>query len=108
MEAEAYALKEAIIWLGELGLSRVDIELDCLPVVQAINDKSSNQTEFGIIIEDCKILLANYPNFKISFIRRQANFVAHTLARASRSYASHQTFDLIPSCIVPTLMNEIV
>ncbi|PNX71221.1 hypothetical protein L195_g027094 [Trifolium pratense] len=27
LEAEAYALKEALIWLGELGLSRVDIEL---------------------------------------------------------------------------------
>ncbi|MCI44199.1 hypothetical protein A2U01_0065438, partial [Trifolium medium] len=25
LEAEAYALKEALIWLGELGLSRVDI-----------------------------------------------------------------------------------
>jgi ribonuclease HI len=108
LEAEAYALKEALIWLEELGISRVVIELDCMLVVNAINEKLRDSTEFGAIIKQCRLLLDNHPNFKISFIRRQANFVAHTLARASKSYASRQTFELIPSCIVPILMNEVI
>jgi hypothetical protein len=44
---------------------------------------------------------------RISFIRRQANNIAHLLARASLSFASHQEFDYVPSCIKTILMNEI-
>jgi hypothetical protein len=64
--------------------------------------------EFGSIISECQWLLQHYPNFKISFVRRQANFVAHTLARASRLNARHQEFDLIPSCIETIMRNEIM
>ncbi|PNX55505.1 60S ribosomal protein l23, partial [Trifolium pratense] len=52
MEAEAHALKVAILWLGELGLSNVDIELDCLLLVEAINNRLSDGTEFGVIIDE--------------------------------------------------------
>jgi hypothetical protein len=65
--------------------------------IACINNRVNRQAEFGVIIDECNSLLVNYPNFKISFIMRQANFVAHSLARASRSYACHHTFDLIPS-----------
>jgi hypothetical protein len=57
MEVEAYALKTAYLWFGELGKSRVDTELDCLLVVQALNNRSSDQIEFdAIIIDECKML----------------------------------------------------
>jgi hypothetical protein len=38
MEAEAIGLKVAIIWLGEMDLSRISIELDCKLVVDDIID----------------------------------------------------------------------
>jgi len=91
-------------------MSNVSIELDCKLVVDGILDKSTNQSEFGKIMSDCMMLLSNYPNFKISFVKRQANFVAHSLARASKLYASCHVFDYIsslPSCIFTTLMNKI-
>jgi len=34
-------------------------------------------------------------SYKVYFIKRQANIVTHTLARASRSYANPQTFDYV-------------
>jgi ribonuclease HI len=83
MEAEAWALREAITWLVEAGLSRVVIELDCMLVVNAITDTSINNSKFGCIINSCKQLLRNHPKFEISFIKRQVYFVAHSLARAS-------------------------
>jgi len=43
---------------------------------------------------------------KVSLIRRQANFMPHTLARASRSYASSQSFDFTPTCIMDALLLE--
>jgi len=106
LEAEALGLREAISWLGELGLSMVQIELDCKLVVEDIMDKSNNQSDFDNILSSCRSLLQQFPNFKIRFIRRQANFVAHTLARESRLYASHHVFDLIPSCISSIMLNE--
>ena len=97
---------EVISWLGELGLSMVQIELDCKLVVEGIMDKSNNQSDFGNILSSCRSLLQQFPNFKISFIWRQANFVTHTFSRESRLYASHHVFYLIPSCISSIMLNE--
>jgi len=47
-----------------------------------------------------------YQNFKISFIKRQANKVAHLLARASLYYASSQIHDHMPFCIGTVIINE--
>jgi hypothetical protein len=49
-------------------------------LVKKIDQWSQTYAEFGVIIDECNSLLVNYPNFKISFIMRQANFVAHSLA----------------------------
>jgi hypothetical protein len=65
----------------------VVIEQDCLLVVSAITDNSSNQTEFGYIMKTCRELLQNCQNFEIVYVKRQANFVAHSLTRASKFYA---------------------
>ena len=89
-------------------MSNVSIEIDCKLVVYDILDKYTNQFEFDKIMFDCRILLSNYPNFKISFVKRQTNFVDHSLARTSKLYGSYHVFDYIsylPSCIFTTLMN---
>jgi len=72
------------------------IELDRKLVVDSIVDRNTNQAKFSSIISDCQALLQQHPNFKISFARRQVNFVAHTLAGASSLHARHQQFNLIP------------
>jgi len=82
-EAEAVGLRDAISWIRRLGLSKVLIELDCKLVVDNIFYRKSNQSEFGSIIFECRSLLKHYPNFKINFVMGQANFVSHTLTRAS-------------------------
>jgi len=45
------------------------IELDCKLVVDSICDKNNNQAEFGNIIPDCRALLQQFTNFKISLSR---------------------------------------
>jgi ribonuclease HI len=105
-EAEAWSLKEALHWIENLGYTNVSIELDCKLVVDGVVGNPNSQTEFGAILSVCKAMLSLLQNLRISFIRRQANNVAHLLARASLSFASHQEFDYIPSCIVNVLMNE--
>jgi hypothetical protein len=65
------------------------------------------RTDFSVLLCACKTLLMLLQNLRISFIRRQANNIIHLLARASLSFASHQEFDYVPSCIETILMNEI-
>jgi hypothetical protein len=48
-EAEARGLKEAIIWLGNRGLTNVSIELDCKQVVDGISNNIGTNSEFGAI-----------------------------------------------------------
>ena len=93
-------------WIKTFGFINVSIELDCKLVVDGIVGNPNSQTEFGAILSVCKAMLLLLQNLRISFIKRQANNVAHLLARASLSFASHQEFDYIPSCIVNVLMNE--
>jgi len=103
-EAEAMGLREAILWLGQLGLSKVQIELDGKLVVDNILNRTNNQSDFGNIIHMCRSLLQQFSNFKINFVRKQANYVAHGLARESKLYARHHVFDSIPSCINSILL----
>jgi hypothetical protein len=86
----------------------VQIELDCKLVVESILDRTNSQSEFGTIINMCRSLLQQFSNFEISFVRRQANYVAHGLARESKLYTRHHVFDSIPSCINSILLNEIM
>jgi ribonuclease HI len=105
-EAEASGVLEALQWLRQEQLSNVQIETDCLQVVQAIHNKSRNNTEFGVVIELCRSLLYLIPNCKVSHVRRQANRVAHDLAQATRFYVGPQIFDYCPPCIETIITNE--
>jgi CRISPR/Cas system endoribonuclease Cas6 (RAMP superfamily) len=54
------------------------------------------------------MMISNFPNFKISLVMRQTNFVAHYLAMTSKFYVSCGIFDYILSFISHVLMNEII
>lgn len=98
---------DVIWWLGQLGLSKVCIELDCKLVIDIIVDRWNNHSECGNIMAICRVMLQHFLNFKLSFIRRQANFIAHSLIRASKLHR-HQIFDLIPSYIPTNVKNEMI
>ncbi|AES71095.1 hypothetical protein MTR_3g070020 [Medicago truncatula] len=51
-------------------------------------------------------VLSLHSNFKVKFIRRQTDMVAHTLVRAAGSWASHRIFDSYPSYIEHWLIND--
>jgi len=71
-EAEAWGLKQALMWLMNLGFSKL--------VVDGMTVIPSHRKVLGSILCACTTSLYSLPNFGISFIRRQANNVAHHLA----------------------------
>lgn len=90
-EAEAKALLEALNWATSMDLQHVIFETDAKLVVDAIQSNPMDHSEFGTIIAECCSLISAESNYQICFSKRQANVVAHTLARAANSYASPYT-----------------
>jgi ribonuclease HI len=106
LEGEAMAIKEAMSELMLRGFSNVIFESDSKIAVDAISSRHVGISEFSVLISDIKSLLDANSNFEVKFVKRQANMVAHSLARAAYSMTSHNIFEIIPRCIVNYLMNE--
>lgn len=107
-EGEAMGLLSCLRWLHELELDFVVIETDAKLVVDCLNSDAEDTTEFGSLITACRTILLNKPGFKVGFIKRQANEVAHTLARAAPLNACTRVFSYLPNCISSLIINEML
>ncbi|XP_058741502.1 uncharacterized protein LOC131613882 [Vicia villosa] len=106
-EAEALPLKEAILGAISSHLEFVSFESDSQIVTQAIHSNRKSDSEFYLIIESIRSLLLSFPNFEVKFVKRQANSVAHSLARAANSWARRSMLVSISHCIEHILINEL-
>lgn len=85
IEGEAMTLREALQGVISLQLNNVTFESDSQLVVQVIHSKYLGRSEFSLIILSIKSLLHLFSNFEVKFIKRQADSVAHTLAKVVNS-----------------------
>ncbi|KAM6573212.1 hypothetical protein CsatA_017292 [Cannabis sativa] len=105
--AEAISFREALSWIKNQRWNQVVVETDCLIVVQALRTSCEMRSLFGLIIKECKLLLAELRNVSFHFVKRSANVVAHAFARASTLY-SGCTFSMgnIPTDLLSCLIAE--
>ncbi|KAM6561917.1 hypothetical protein CsatB_021915 [Cannabis sativa] len=105
--AEAIGVREALSWIKDKRWQQVVLETDCLVVVQAIRNPTHMISLFGDVIKECQNLLVNLRGVTISFVKRSANLVAHTIARAAISYPD-RTFSMgdVPTDLLPCLVAE--
>ncbi|KAL8491270.1 hypothetical protein ACS0TY_023056 [Phlomoides rotata] len=76
-----------------MDLRNVKIEMDAKLVVDAFNSsRLDSNSVFGDIIEACKQKFRAHPHCLVGWIGRQANFVAHHLARSARNFPSPFTW----------------
>ncbi|GAU41854.1 hypothetical protein TSUD_366010 [Trifolium subterraneum] len=106
VEGEAWALLLAMEEARHRGLNRVQFESDSKVLIEAIHMKRRGNSEFLSIVHDIIGLMSSFINFEVKFVRRQANLIAHTLARAANSWASFHRFENIPFCIDRLIFNE--
>nr|ABD28710.1 Polynucleotidyl transferase, Ribonuclease H fold [Medicago truncatula] len=106
---EALGLYHATRWINELQLTNVDFEVDSKTIADYFNKARGDNTEFGSIMENtiqfCNIFLTNS---HVEFTRRQANEVAHELAKAATLGPSFHIFDESPTCISDLIFNEMI
>jgi hypothetical protein len=108
IEGEAMALQEALQAMQVRGLSHVLFETDSKSLVDALHHLRGGTSEFSLLVHHINNLLLSNPNFSVKFIKRQANMVAHTLARAAISWSSRCSFETVPLCISTLLINEMI
>jgi hypothetical protein len=108
VEGESLALLGALHAMEQRGYSNVIIETDSKNVVDAIYRYRAGSSEFSYLVSQINNVLLCNPNFEVKFIKRQANIVAHTLARAAIAWSHRCTFESLPSCISTLLINEMI
>lgn len=77
-------------------------------IVHALRRRNTGVSEFSSIIYKIQCMLSLNVGFKVKPIRRQANMIAHTIARAAISWSRRCTFDSLPLCIMTLLNNEMI
>jgi len=85
-------------------LQHLILKVDCKPVVDGLSSNSREVLEFHSMFANCQSLLNNFPNSRVSLVKRQAKQVAHSLNKASRFHT--MCFERILMCIYATILNE--
>jgi len=106
---EALGLHLALQWLSDMQLDNMDFETDFKLIVDAFLSDRNDTSEFGCIITSCHSLFnLLFSNSRVKFVRRQANGVAHALARDVALLASSDVYYDIPDCIESLIINEML
>jgi hypothetical protein len=88
------------------GLDMVQFESDSHVLTEAVRTRHNGISEFSLIVAGIIHIMLSCVNFKVKFVRRQTNMVAHTLALTVNSRASFHRFEIVPLCIEHLLVNE--
>ena len=96
-EVEAHAVIEALHWIIQFQLGNIIVETNCKSVVDAFHSHKADLPEFCCLIADCRRLASFVENLILSFAKRQANSVAHALARAAQFHASPSSWLKAPT-----------
>ncbi|XP_073300593.1 uncharacterized protein [Primulina huaijiensis] len=97
-EGEAIGLLEALSWIRNMDYSNVMFEVDAQTLHLAMRGNVNDNMEFGGIMESCRDIVASKPGFSVHFVRKQANEIAHMLAKYSRFYDSPFVWVETPTC----------
>jgi hypothetical protein len=81
LEGESIALFEVIKVMEQRGISNFSFETNSKSMVDAIHHFRNGSSEFSFHIWHINNILFCNPNFKVKFIKRQANMVAYSLVR---------------------------
>jgi hypothetical protein len=108
MTAEAYAFREGLLLAQYMGCNRFTIQSDNTEVVETMNDGGFSATAAIAIFYDCNLLVSGFSKVNFEYCPREANIVAHELAKSSfQSSSSCNWDDDPPRFILPLMINDV-
>ena len=88
LEREAVALLDAIHFADVNTWDQAIFESDSATLVQTLSSSGHGDSKFYAIVSSIIYQFSFHSNFKVKFVKRQVNMVAHTLTRAACSWVS--------------------
>jgi len=88
-------------------MHEVLFETNSKTLVKVIKSHATPENELGDLIIQCKSFLKSNPDFVVTFIRRQTNTVAHSIARASLSHSNFHIFYHIKTTMYSIIWMEL-
>lgn len=107
MSAEIHALKQGLILAQSLGCNKVVCCSDNMDVIQAMNNGGYSSGIAAAILDDCYHLAIEFVKIKFEHDYREANSVAHELARLARGQMQQVWFENPPVSIIPLLISDV-
>ena len=108
MTAEAYALREGLCLAQYLCCNRFILQSDNVEVVTTMKEGGFSATSAAAIFHDCATLASGFDKITFEHCQRDANSVAHELAKFSfQSLSSCKWDDDPPSFILPMLLHDV-
>ena len=106
--AEAWALHDGLFLAQSIGANKVVCQTDCLEVVTTMQDGGFSASPAAAIYDDCMRMWRELSEISIKHGDREANMVAHGLARqAFTSKTSCTWFDETPDFILGALAHDV-
>jgi len=106
LEVESLGLLHSLKMAISNDMHNVTFETDSKTLVDAISARNITLNEFGDLVFECKSLLYSNPDYIMSSVRRQANKVAHNVARAALSHPSPHAFRDVSPTLYHLIFNE--
>jgi ribonuclease HI len=105
--AEARALRDGLILAGQIGCNRIEVNSDCMDVIEVMNQGGNSFGPAAAIYEECSMLCHSFVEVVFSHCPREANMAAHALARSSEGPESIVWLDDPPDFIFSVLANDV-
>ena len=106
--AEAYALREGLVLAQHIAINNFVLQTDCTQVVEIMRDDGFCATAAAVIYDDCRIMWSGFDRVEVEHCHREANQVAHELARDSFETSNSCIWvDEPPSFIISKLANDV-
>lgn len=81
LTAEAYAYRDVVLMIKDLGLSKVIVETDCQELVALWNSRTNNRCAIISVLNQIHVLNQQCTHFVLAYVRREANMAAHDTAK---------------------------
>jgi ribonuclease HI len=108
MIVEAYALREGLCLAQHIGCNRFVVQSDNILVVESMRHGGFSATAAATIFRDCNIVTSGFNKVTFEHCPREANSVAHELAKFCFQFSSSCICDGDPPrFILPFLINDV-
>ena len=80
LQVEAKALRTGMLFAMHHGWDTLEVEMDCITLVNALHRDEEDFSEIGRIVDDCNMYASSFAFIQFRHVYRQANGVANRLA----------------------------